>query len=281
MPNPARELRSMLSGSDLVVAPGVYDGISAHLVRESGFRAAYFSGGLVAASGYGLPDLGLVTASQMAERLAVVVEAAGIPVIADADTGYGNAMHVALTVRHYERAGAAAIQLEDQSFPKRCGHLDDKRLVDVTEFIGKLHAALDTRTGDTVIIARTDAVATLGIDEAIDRGRRYAAEGADVIFVEALENREQMRRAVTEINAPVLFNVVPGGKSPDITHDELASLGFRLVIHPGAIGSPVLAAAAAALVDLGGKPVVDVEGVRGMFRTVGLDVWVEIDHRYA
>jgi 2-methylisocitrate lyase-like PEP mutase family enzyme len=171
------ELRRLLKGPGLSCAPGVYDGVSAHLVRQAGFPLAYFTGGAVAASGFGVPDIGLVTASQMAERLEVVVEASALPVIADADTGYGNAMHVVRTVRQYERAGAAAIQLEDQTFPKRCGHLAHKHVTSVEEYVGKLRAALDARTRDTVIIARTDAAAVLGIDEAIARGQRYAAEG--------------------------------------------------------------------------------------------------------
>lgn len=278
----ATTLRRLLGGPGLLRAPGVYDGVSAHLVREAGFPLAYFTGGAVASYGFGVPDVGLVTASQMAERLEVVVEACGgLPVIADADTGYGTAMHVARTVRRFERAGAAAIQLEDQAFPKRCGHLSDKQVIPADEFVGKLRAALDARTEDTVVVARTDAAATDGIDEAIARGQRYADEGADIVFVEAPTSQEQIERIVAEIDAPVLFNVVPGGRSPRISDAELEKLGYRVVIHPGAIASPVLTAAAAALAELGGKPAAHTGEVLDLFTTVGLKEWQGIDQRYS
>src|SRR4051794_25602440 len=180
---PGQRLRALLADTDLIIAPGVFDGMSAALVSRLGFSAGYLTGAGVAASGFGLPDIGLVTATEMAERAGVIAAALGdVPLIADADTGYGAPLNVVRTVREYERAGVAAIQLEDQAFPKRCGHLPDKQLVSEREFLATLAAALDTRIDpDLVIIARTDARAPLGLAAAIERANRYAAAGADVI----------------------------------------------------------------------------------------------------
>jgi 2-methylisocitrate lyase-like PEP mutase family enzyme len=185
--SPGRRLRALLADDGLIVAPGVFDGISASLVGRVGFAAGYLTGAGVAASGFGLPDIGLLTQTEMTERARVLATALGdTPLIADADTGYGAPLNVIRTVREYEAAGVAAIQLEDQAFPKRCGHLPDKELISEDEFVVKLAAALDARSDlDLVVIARTDARAVLGVDAAIARANRYAAAGADVIFVEA------------------------------------------------------------------------------------------------
>ena len=282
---PAR-LRKLLAGPGLVRAPGVFDGLGAHLVRDAGFPAVYLTGAGVAVSGYGMPDIGLVTASEMAEKAAMIAEASGLPVIADADTGYGNALNVTRTVHAYERAGVAAIQLEDQVFPKRCGHLAGKAVIDAGEFTGKLRAALDARRDDnTVIIARTDARGPAGIDEAIDRANRYAAEGADMIFVEAPESQAEIERVAAEVGAPLLFNVVPGGRSPEISDADLEQLGFRLAIYPGALLGPVAGAMAAALARMSGREPTAADtaspaGVVGIFGLVGLDGWLELGERY-
>ena len=273
-------LRELLAKPGLLRAPGVFEGLGAHLVRRAGFSAAYLTGAGVAVSGYGLPDIGLVTGSEMAERVALVVEASGLPVIADADTGYGNAANVVRTVRAYERAGVAAIQLEDQAFPKRCGHLTGKELVSADEFARKLHAALDAREADTVIIARTDARGPAGIDEAITRAKRYAAEGADLIFVEAPESRDEIERVAAEADAPLVFNVVPSGRSPEIDEDDLERLGFKLAIYPGALLGPVVSAMATSLAGLGGRPAAEAVGPSGVFGLVGLREWTELDERY-
>ena len=273
-------LRKLLAQPGLLRAPGVFEGLGAHLVRRAGFSAAYLTGAGVAVSGYGLPDIGLVTGSEMAERVALVVEASGLPVIADADTGYGNAVNVVRTVRTYERAGVAAIQLEDQAFPKRCGHLTGKELVSADEFVRKLHAALDAREADTVIIARTDARGPAGIDEAITRATRYAAEGADLIFVEAPESGEEIDRVAAEVDAPLVFNVVPSGRSPEIDEDDLERLGFKLAIYPGVLLGPVVSAMATSLAGLGGRPAGEVVGPGGVFGLVGLGEWTELDERY-
>ena len=273
-------LRALLAGPAMVRAPGAYDGLGAHLARRAGFRAVYLTGAGAAAAGYGLPDIGLVTATEMADRAALVVEASGLPVVADADTGYGNPMHVVRTVRAYERAGVAAIQLEDQDFPKRCGHLTDKAVIGADEFTRKLAAALDAREHDTVVVARTDARGPLGLDVAIDRARRYAAEGADLIFVEAPRSRAEIERIAAEVDAPLLFNVVPSGRTPDIPDADLERLGFRMAIHPGALLEPVVAAMSAALAGLGGTDPQPAPGPFGLFRAVGFDDWSALGDRY-
>jgi 2-methylisocitrate lyase-like PEP mutase family enzyme len=277
-------LRELLAKPGLLRAPGVFEGLGAHLVRRAGFSAAYLTGAGVAVSGYGLPDIGLVTGSEMVDRVALVVQASGLPVIADADTGYGNAVNVVRTVRGYERAGVAAIQLEDQAFPKRCGHLTGKELVSADEFARKLHAALDAREADTVLIARTDARGPAGIDEAITRANRYAAEGADLIFVEAPESHDEIERVAAEVDAPLVFNVVPSGRSPEIGEDDLERLGYKLAIYPGALFGPVVSAMATSLAGLGGRPAGEVAGEvagpAGVFGLVGLGEWTELDERY-
>lgn len=274
------ELRALLAEQGMVRAPGVYDGIGAHLVRRAGFRVAYLTGAGAVASGQGLPDIGLATATEMADRAALVVEASGVPVVADADTGYGNPMHVARTVRAYERAGVAAIQLEDQDFPKRCGHLVGKAVVSADDFVRKLAAALDARENDTVVIARTDARGPAGLDEAIARAQRYAAEGADMIFVEAPQSLAEVERVAAEVVAPLVFNVVPAGRTPAVPDADLARLGFRLAIYPGALLQPATLAMAAALVEMGGEDPRVGEGPLGIFRAVGLDEWAALGERY-
>jgi 2-methylisocitrate lyase-like PEP mutase family enzyme len=273
-------LRELLAKPGLLRAPGVFEGLGAHLVRRAGFSAAYLTGAGVAVSGYGLPDIGLVTGSEMVDRVALVVQASGLPVIADADTGYGNAVNVVRTVRTYERAGVAAIQLEDQAFPKRCGHLTGKELVGADDFVRKLHAALDAREADTVVIARTDARGPAGIDEAVTRAKRYAAEGADLIFVEAPESYDEIERVAAEVDAPLVFNVVPSGRSPDIGEDDLERLGYKLAIYPGALLGPVVSAMATSLASLGGRPAAEAIGPSGVFGLVGLGEWTELDERY-
>ena len=274
------ELRKLLEQPGLIRAPGVFDGLGAHLVRSAGFRAAYLTGAGVSVSGYGLPDLGLVTSTEMADRAAMIAEASGLPLIADADTGYGNALNVARTMRAYERAGVAAIQLEDQVFPKRCGHLAGKEVISAAEFTGKLRAALDARQADTVIIARTDALAPAGITAAIDRACSYAAEGADVIFVEAPASLQEIERIAAEVSTPLLFNVVPGGRSPAISDTDLERLGFRIAIYPGALLGPTAAAMASALARMGGREMAEASGPAGIFGLVGLSEWLELSERY-
>ncbi len=231
-------LRSRIARGGIVVAPGVYDALTASLAASVGFEALYLSGAAIAYTKLGRPDIGLVSSSEVADALAHVCERVDTPVIVDADTGYGNALNVQRTVRLFERAGAAAVQIEDQTFPKRCGHLADKGVVPLREMIGKIHAAVDARRSqETIVIARTDAAAVEGLEPAIERARHYAEAGADILFVEAPRTREQLGAIVKALGhrAPLMANMVEGGQTPILAGPELEALGFRLVIFPGAV----------------------------------------------
>jgi len=229
---PTTAFRQLLAGDAIIVAPGVYDGLSARLAASAGFPAVYATGGGIARS-LGYPDLGLLGMSEVVEHLIPIVEHAGVPVIADADTGYGNALNVCRTVRAFERAGAAALHLEDQAFPKRCGHLDDKAVVPRAEMVQKLVAARDAATdADLVLIARTDALAVEGIDSAIDRAHAYGRAGADVVFVEAPESIAQIEAIARRVPYPKLINMFEGGKTPLVPLERLREWGYRIVIIP-------------------------------------------------
>ena len=228
----ATRLRELLRGGDVIVAPGVWDGLSARLVARAGFVAAYATGGGIARS-MGYPDLGLLSLREIVDRLANIVEHAGVPVIADADTGYGNALNAQRAVREFERAGVAALHLEDQTFPKRCGHYDDKAVVPTREMAQKLRAARDAMSDpDIVLIARTDALAIEGLDAAIERAHAYAAAGADVIFVEAPVSIEQIETIARRVPQPKLINMFQGGKTPLVPVARLKALGYQIVIVP-------------------------------------------------
>lgn len=229
-------LRARLQRGDILTAPGVYDAFSALMVERAGFEAAYLSGASVAYTRLGRPDIGLVTFTETLSTISAISERVNIPVIVDADTGFGNALNTMRTVRELERAGAAALQLEDQTFPKRCGHLDGKSVVPCGEMVGKLKAALDARRDtNTLIVARTDAAATEGVEAALERAERYLEVGADVLFIEALPNQEQMRAATARFasRVPMLANMVEGGKTPLHGVHELEAMGYALAIFPG------------------------------------------------
>ncbi len=251
--NNSSALRVRLDRPGAVIAPGVYDSLTALLVEQAGFECAYVSGASVSFSRLGRADLGLTTLTEVADAVAHMRERVAIPLIVDADTGFGNALNVRRTVRLLERMGASAIQLEDQTSPKRCGHLEGKSLVDTAEMVGKIRAAADARhDADTLIVARTDAVATDGIDTALERAHAYVDAGADVLFVEALRDDAQLRRVGTELGPRVklLCNMVEGGKTPLKPADELGKLGFDLVIYPGAMVRVISFAAQAYLREL-------------------------------
>lgn len=219
-----------------VLAPGIYDALSGLIAAQSGAKAAYLSGASIAYTRFGRSDIGLVSVSEVHDTLAAITDRIDIPVIVDADTGFGNALNVQRTVRQFERAGAAAIQLEDQSFPKRCGHLDGKTLVTQAEMVGKIKAALDARKNEeTLIIARTDARAVEGLEPALERASAYRDAGADVLFIEAPQSLDEMRTITTTFakNIPLLANMVEGGKTPISSAEDLAALGYRLAIFPG------------------------------------------------
>ena len=228
-------LKSIIK-TETLLAPGIYDALSGLIAEQSGAQAVYLSGASIAYTRFGRSDVGLVSVSEVHDTLAAVTDRIKIPVIVDADTGFGNALNVQRTIRNFERAGAAAIQIEDQSFPKRCGHLDGKVLIKTDEMVGKVKAAVDARkTSDTLIIARTDARAVEGLQEAIDRAHTYEEAGADILFIEAPRSVDELKviRKSFHPNTPLLANMVEGGKTPVKTADDLKSLGFNIVIFPG------------------------------------------------
>ena len=277
---PGIRLRALLAKGELIIAPGIFDGLSAHLVRRMGFRAGYLTGAGVAASGFGLPDIGLVGLAEMAERATMVTNVLGtVPLIADGDTGYGPPMSVARTVRAYERAGVAAIQLEDQAFPKRCGHLPGKELVSTETYLATLGAALDART-DALIIARTDARSVLGLSAAIDRGNAYAEAGADIIFVEAPRTAGEIARIGREITAPKLINIVAGGLTPELDAATLTKLGYSIAIYPTTALLAAANAAVGALRDLTNASELPLGSMADFFRLVGLDEWFAISEKW-
>ena len=229
-------LKQRLDEPRVLLAPGVYDALSALIAEQAGFEALYLSGASIAYTRLGRSDVGLTTFSEVEDVLARITERVQVPVVVDADTGFGNALNTQRTVRGFERAGAAMVQLEDQGFPKRCGHLDGKTLVPVAEMQGKLRAALDARQrSDTLILARTDAVAVEGLDAALVRAEAYLDCGVDALFIEALRSPEQMDVACSRFagRVPLLANMVEGGKTPVQAADELGRRGFRIVIFPG------------------------------------------------
>ncbi|MDI3299360.1 MAG: isocitrate lyase/PEP mutase family protein [Bacillota bacterium] len=230
----AARLRELLRGPEPVLAPGAYDALSARLVEAAGFPAVYMTGFGTSASRLGRPDVGLLTMTEMVENARRIVEAVEVPVIADADTGYGNPINVIRTVQEYERAGVAAIHLEDQVAPKKCGHMEGKQVIPAEEMVEKVRAAVAARSSEEfVIIARTDARAVEGLEAALERARRYREAGADVLFVEAPQSEEEIRRIAAAFpGVPLLFNWAEGGKTPPTEYRLLRELGFRLVIFP-------------------------------------------------
>lgn len=234
----AARLRALANDPAIAVAPGCFDALSAALIERAGFDCAYLSGASIAYTRFGRPDIGLVSMSEVAETISVIRERTDLPLVVDADTGFGNALNTYRTVRLFERMGAAGIQLEDQVMPKRCGHLRGKTLVSGAEMAGKIEAACAARThDDTMIIARTDAIAVEGFEAALDRAERYVAAGADMLFIEALETREQMETALHRFRSrvPLLVNMVEGGDTPMTNASDLEALGFSIVIFPGAL----------------------------------------------
>lgn len=250
---PAAELRRMLAASQIVMAPGVYDGITAKLAEDAGFPAVYMTGAGVSAS-RGYPDYGLLTMTEMVDAAATIARTVDIPLISDADTGYGNELNVTRTVREFEGRGVAAIHIEDQVSPKKCGHLEGKELVTREEYSAKIRAAVAARrSSDFIIIARTDAVAVAGLDEAIARARAALVDGADIAFVESPASVEELTAIPRLVGGACMVNNVAGGKTPILPPEELQSLGYRLAIYPGACLAPVVFSVDAALAKLAGR----------------------------
>lgn len=281
-------LKQLLKDKQLLVAPGAFDVLSARIIAMAGFQAVYMTGYGTSASVIGQPDVGLLTMSEMAERARNIAAAVDVPVIADGDTGFGNPLNVARTVRAYEQAGAAAIQLEDQVFPKRCGHMLGRRVIPKEEMIQKIKAATDARRDeDFVIIARTDARTTFGLDEALQRGKAYEEAGADVLFIESPESVDELRRITQAFpNTPTLANMIEGGRTPFLPTAELEALGFAIAIYPT---GPLYAAAKAvsSYVDelknkgtTAGK-VQDMIAFEAFNQLIGLPQYNELEQRYA
>jgi len=279
------KLRQMLQAPGLIVAPGAYDGFSARLIEAAGFPAVYMTGAGTAASSLGQPDLGLTTLTEMATHASHLASCISLPLIADADTGYGNALNVVRTVREYERAGVAGLHIEDQVAPKKCGHISGKQVIPAREFADKIRAACEYRTDpDFVVIARTDARAVTSLDDAIDRGNLYREAGADLIFVEAPQTEDEIHRIAREVKAPLLANMVQAGRTPPVKTAELARLGFKIVIFPAvcmAAAVPAMERALAGLKEHGtdwhAGPALSPMDI---FRKVGFDWWRTIEEKF-
>jgi 2-methylisocitrate lyase-like PEP mutase family enzyme len=279
----AERLAELLKGPEIVVAPGVYDGLSARIAAAAGFSAIYVSGGAVARSS-GVPDLGLMTMTEVLARLREVVDATSLPVIADADTGYGNPLNIVRAVREFERLGAAAIHIEDQVAPKKCGHYAEHELISAEDMVQKLRAALDTRE-KMLIIARTDARGQSGLAEAIRRGLLYAQAGVDLIFIEAPRSREEIEEIARSIPGPLLINMFEGGQTPLIPAAELAELGYRLVIVPSDLQRAAIHGmqlAAATLRRDGSSAAIGdrLASFEERDEIIGLAEWSELEERY-
>lgn len=281
-------LKTRLQDSKILVAPGVYDGLTAALATDAGFEALYLSGAAVAYTRLGRPDIGLSTSSEMADTMALIADRTALPVIIDADTGFGNALNAQRTMRVYERAGASALQLEDQSYPKRCGHLADKSLISSAEMAGKISAMADARANDeTLIIARTDAIAVEGFSAALDRAEAYIEAGADVLFVEAPQDRAQLEEIGARFagRIPLLANMVEGGATPITDAGDLESQGFSVAIFPGgivrAIGRTAQAYYNSLLVNGSNKLFADrMFDFNGLNDVIGTKTQLEIGARY-
>ncbi len=279
----AAKLRQLLK-QDMIVAPGAYDCITARTIAQAGFSAVYMTGAGTAAT-LGYPDYGLVTMSEMADNAGRIASAVDVPVIADADTGYGNELNATRTIREYERRGVAGLHIEDQGFPKKCGHLDNKVIVPLDEYLAKIRAAAAARTNpDFVIIARTDSRAVLGLEEAIRRANAALEAGADMAFVEAPQTMEEIAAVPKLVKGPCLFNNVWKGKSPDVAFDEARKMGYRLVIVPGMLFKAVIGTCDAVLREMkeqGRHPILDTGmTVRDAFRRVGADEWDAVSERF-
>ena len=280
----ARDFRDLLKRERMVVAPGAYDCITAKLIEQAGFSAVYMTGAGTAAT-LGYPDFGLVTMSEMVGNAARIAAAVELPVIADADTGYGNELNVFRTVREFERSGVAGIHIEDQEFPKKCGHLEGKHIIPREDYIAKIRAAAAARRdGDFLIIARTDSRAVAGFDEAIARANAALAAGADMAFVEAPQTQEEVAAVPRLVNAPCLLNVVWGGKTPDLDLREAEAMGYKLAIVPGLLIKGVVGICDRMLSELKATPrhppPIQEMAVPEMFRRFGADEWDALRTRF-
>ena len=278
-----RQLRALLAGKEILLAPGAYDGMGAKLIEKEGFPVVYATGGGIARS-MGFPDLGLLSFTEVLHRVKEIVRATTLPVIADADTGYGSAVNVIRTVREFEDAGVAALHIEDQIFPKRCGHYEGHSLISSEEMAGKIEAAASARKEPaTVIIARTDARSVYGLEEAISRARLFLRAGADAIFIEAPGNLAEIETILKEIKAPLVYNMTESGKSPMLPVAKLAALGFKIVLFPSDLQRAFIGAGKRVLAARLDGDVGSLEGMSSFKERdelVGLETYLELEKRY-
>ncbi len=279
-----KQFRTLLARDGMIIAPGAYDCITARTIAQAKFDAVYMTGAGTAAT-LGYPDYGLVTMSEMADNAGRIAQSVDVPVIADADTGYGNELNATRTVREYERRGVAGLHIEDQGFPKKCGHLDNKVIAPLDEFVAKIRAAVAARTDpDFFIIARTDARASLGLDEAVRRANAALEAGADMAFVEAPQTVEEVASVPKLVKGPCLLNVVWGGKTPQIAFDDAQKMGYKLAIVPGMLFKAVLGVCETTLAELrraGRHPELNkAMTVREAFRRVGADEWDAVQEKF-
>jgi 2-methylisocitrate lyase-like PEP mutase family enzyme len=284
---PTTRFRALMARPGCIVAPGVADALAARLVALEGFDAVYMTGFGTSLTRLGAPDVGLLTATEMVDNATRIVDASGLPVIADADTGYGNPINMRRTIRDYERAGVAGVHIEDQSWPKRCGHLAGKRVIPTAEMVAKIRAACDARVDAYfTIIARCDAIAVEGLEAALERGLRYREAGADMLFIEAPVGRPEVERVAKHFQGvPLLYNMAASGKTPDLPADELGRLGFKLAIYPNWIILAAIPAMQALLRELKAKgSIADVRGKVTTFREfteiAGLPEIQKLEERY-
>lgn len=281
----SQSLRRLIGADDIFVAPGCFDGLSARLIEQAGFPVAYASGGAIS-RGAGMPDLGLLSVTEVTDRMAQICDAVEIPVIADMDTGYGNALNARRAVRQFIRAGVAAVHLEDQTFPKKCGHYDDKAIVSTGSFCQKIRAVRDAAGDEIVLIARSDGLAVEGFEATIDRCNAYAEAGADVIFFEAPQSVEQIARIGREIAAPKLINMFAGGKTPMVPLADLKAWGYRLVIVPSDLQRAAIGAMqrtlAAIMRDGDSRALTDqMPTFKDREAIIGTEHWNELNEKFA
>lgn len=282
---PTTELRKLIARPGALMAPGVADALNAKLVRRHGFEAVYMTGAGTSAVRLGMPDVGLLTMTEMVDNAARIADASGLPVIADADNGYGGVLNVRRTIKAYERAGVAAVHIEDQVMPKRCGHLMGKQLVPVEEMEAKIRAAVDARTDpDFVLIARSDAVAVEGFEPALERVARYKEAGADVLFVEA-PSAGELPKIAPRLKAPLLYNMATSGKTPFLERAEIERLGFKIIIYPNWMMLAAIRAASEVLATLKQTGTIaslakDVPSFKEFFDLLGMPEVQELEARY-
>lgn len=280
-------IRQLLNAQGITIIPGATDALSARLIERAGFPAVYLTGAGYANAAFALPDIGLISVSEVADQVERMANAVSIPLVVDADTGYGNALNVRRTISMLERAGANAVQLEDQVNPKRCGHFSGKEVVEVSEMLQRVKAATDARSSDElVLIARTDAIATHGFNEAVERAKRYLEAGADCIFVEAPTSMEQLESLPKLVNGPLLINMTEGGKTPMLSAPELEQLGYRFALFPNTALRLAMKAVADGLATLRREGtsrnlLENMVSWEDRQEIVGLETWNEIERRYA